>query len=94
MNKIKIGLVFENKDTAKEFVIKHAPYGETIKDNECEFIYETSILRFIYIKPFLNYKAHRLNFAFTNESIRDTEWFDRVISPVQIVGIGIIDQLI
>lgn len=93
MNKIKIALVFADKSTAKSFVNDNAPNGEIRRDSEREFVYETPILRFEWIKPFLNYKAHRLNFIFTNENIRDTEWFDTVIRPMQIVGTGAIDQL-
>lgn len=93
MNKIKVGLVFESKDTAKSFVSENAPYGGTIKDSAHEFVYETSMLIFIWIKPFSNFKGRRLNFVFTIEEIRDTEWFDTVIRPMQIVGTGAIDQI-
>ena len=92
MNKIKIGLVFENKDTARAFVCANLPYGKTIIDSNCEFVYETSIANFIWIKPFANFKGIRLNFVFTTEEIRDTDWFDTVIRPMQIVGTGAIDQ--
>lgn len=93
MNKIKVGLVFESKDTAKDFVSENAPHGETIRDSKHEFVYETSMLVFIWIKPFSTFKGRRLNFVFTIEEIRDTEWFDTVIRPMQIVGTGAIDQI-
>lgn len=92
MNKIKIALVFEDKNTAKSFVDENAPDGEVKRDCEHEFIYETPILRFTWIKPFVNFKGQRLNYVFTKESIKDTDWFDRVIRPAQMVGTGAIDQ--
>lgn len=93
MNKIKVGLVFEDKNTAKKFISEHAPYGKAILDSEHEFVYETSMLVFFWIKPFSTCKGRRLNFIFTVEEIRDTEWFDTVIRPMQTVGTGAIDQI-
>lgn len=92
MNKIKVALVFEDKSTAKSFVANNAPNGEIKRDYSNEFVYETPMLHFEWIKPFLNYKGQRFNFVFTNEVIRDTDWFDTVIRPMQIVGTGAIDQ--
>lgn len=92
MNSIKIALVFENKEIAKDFVIKNAPNG-TIKINSVhEFVYETPILHFYWVKPFTNFRGKRVNFVYTTEGIRDTKWFDEVIRPMQIVGTGAIDQ--
>lgn len=92
MNKIKVGLAFENKDTAREFVSKYAPYGEAIRDSENEFIYDTPMMRFIYIKPFVSSKCIRLNFVYTVKEIQDTTWFNTVVRPLQTLGIGVIDQ--
>lgn len=92
MNKIKVGLVFEDKETAKVFVCANQPYGKIVRDNKNEFVYETPIIIFTWIKPFINTHGVRLNFVFTTEEIRDTEWFDTVIRPMQIVGTGAIDQ--
>ncbi len=48
MNRIKVGLVFKDKDTAKKFVDENAPYGKAVIDSEHEYIYETPMLKFIY----------------------------------------------
>ena len=93
MNKIKVGLVFKNKETAKAFVCENMPYGKTKRDSENEFIYETSMVNFVWLKPFGNFSGFRLNFVFTTEDIRDTDWFDTVIRPMQMVGTGSIDQI-
>lgn len=93
MNKIKVGLVFKDKDTAKAFVCANSPYGKTVKDSEREFVYETPVANFVWIKPFDNILGMRLNFVFTTEEIRDTDWFDTVIRPMQMVGTGAIDQI-
>lgn len=82
MNKIKIALVFENIETAKSFVAINAPNGMVRIDSANEFVYETPILRFNWIKPFTNCKDKRVNFVFTTEDIRDTKWFARRGCPV------------
>lgn len=90
INKIKVGLVFENKDAAKSFVSENLPYEKTIRESKYEFICETPIMKLVWLKPFQNIKGIRLNFVFTTEEIRDTNWFDTVIRPMQIVGTGTI----
>ncbi len=93
MNKIEIALVFENIETAKSFVAINVPNGMVRIDSANEFVYETPILRFNWIKPFTNFKGKRVNFVFTTEDIRDTTWFDCVIRPMQVVGTCAIDQV-
>lgn len=92
MNKVKVALVFEDKETAKRFVLESAPNGTAKIDSKAQFIYETSILCFTWIKPFTSFKGGRVNFVFTTEDIRNTDWFDVVIRPMQVVGTGTIDQ--
>lgn len=84
--------MFEDKDTAKEFALRNAPGGTIVIDSGNQFVYETSILRFDWIRPFTRFKGKRTNFVYTTENIRDTPWFDTVIRPMQIVGTGAIDQ--
>lgn len=92
MNSIKVALVFKNKEMAKDFVARNAPNGVIKIDSVHEFVYETPILHFYWIKAFTNSKSKRVNFVYTTEDIRDTKWFDEVIRPMQIVGTGAIDQ--
>lgn len=91
MNSIKIALVFKDKEVAKNFVATNAPNDTIILDSINEFIYETTILEFYWIKAFTNFKGRRFNFIYTTEDIRDTKWFDEVIRPMQIVGTGAIE---
>jgi len=90
MNKIKVALIFEDKSMAKNFVAENAPYGIVRIDSQLQFVYETSILRFDWIKPFINFKGKRVNFVFTTKDIRDSIWFDTVIRPMQMVGTGVV----
>lgn len=92
INSIKVALVFEEKQTAKDFVMKNAPNGTVKIDSTYEFVYETPIIHFYWHKPFINCKGRRINFVYTTEDIRDTDWFDMVIRPMQVVGTGAIDQ--
>lgn len=91
-NKIKVALIFEDKNVAKKFALGKAPGGTVEIDTQHQFVYETSILRFDWIRPFINFKGKRINFVYTTEDIRDTDWFDVVIRPMQMVGTGAIDQ--
>ena len=93
MNKIKVALIFDDKGTAKSFVFENAKGGIIKIDSDNQFVYETSILYFEWIKPSIYFKGHRVNFVYTTENIRDTPWFDTVIRPMQIVGTGAIDQV-
>lgn len=93
MNKIKVALVFEDKNTAKQFALTKAPNGTVMVDSESHFVFETSILRFDWIKAFTNFKGKRVNFVFTTKDIRDTNWFDVIIRPMQMPGTGVIDLL-
>ena len=92
MNKIKVALIFEDKNVAKKFAFKNAPDGTVVMDSQSQFVYETSILRFDWIKPNINFKGKRIHFVYTTEDIRNTHWFDAVIRPMQIVGVGVIGQ--
>lgn len=92
MNKIKVALIFEDKSVAKKFVAENEPYGIVRIDSQFQFVYETSILRFDWIKPFINFKGQRVNFVFTTKDIRDSLWFDTVIRPMQMVGTGVINE--
>lgn len=92
MNKIKVALIFEDKSAAKKFVVENAPYGAVRIDSQHQFVYETSILRFDWVKPFINFKGQRVNFVFTTKNIRDSLWFDTVIRPMQMVGTGVINE--
>lgn len=92
INKIKVALVFEDKETAKKFVLENAPGGTVTIDSGQQFVYETPILRFNWVKPSINFKGQRVNFVYTTEAIRDTLWFDAVIRPMQCAGTGVIDQ--
>lgn len=92
MNKIKVALIFEDKSVAKKFALENAPGGAVKIDSEYQFVYETSILYFDWIKPSIRFKGQRVNFVYTTEDIRDTPWFDAVIRPMQMVGTGAIDQ--
>jgi len=92
VNKIKVALVFADKSVANEFVIQNAPGGIVKIDSENQFVYETQMLLFYWIKPFTQFKGQRVNFVFTTQNVRDTTWFDSVIRPMQIVGTGAIDQ--
>jgi len=91
MNRIKIALVFEDIETAKSFVAINAPNGVVKINSTNEFVYETPILYFYWVKPFTNFKGRRVNFVYTTEDIRDTEWFNCIIRPMQIVGTVAID---
>lgn len=90
MNKIKVALIFEDKSVAKKFAFENAQEGVVIIDSKHQFVYETSILRFDWIKPSISFKGRRVNFVFTTKEIRDTPWFDAVIRPMQMVGTGVI----
>ena len=92
MNKIKVALIFEDKSVAKKFALENAPDGAVKIDSEYQFVYETSILYFDWIKPSIRFKGQRVNFVYTTGNIRDTPWFDAVIRPMQMVGTGAIDQ--
>lgn len=91
MNKIKIALVFENIETAKKFVAINAPNGVVKINSANSFVYDTQILHFYWVKPFVDCRGGRANFVYTTEDIRDTKWFDEVIRPMQIVGTGVIE---
>ncbi len=85
-NKIKIGLVFNNKNDAVDFINKNILGGIFIKQSMNELIYETPLERFTWIKPFSNFKGYRLNFVFTTKDIHNTDWFKEVIYPMLIAG--------
>lgn len=89
-NKIKIALIFPDKSTAKSFVSEKAPGGVVKVDSRNQFVYETSFSIYSWIKPFTTFRGQRANFVFTTEDVRDTDWFDTVIRPMQIVGTGCI----
>lgn len=91
ISKIKVALVFNEKDTAVEFVRENTTDGMVVATSVHQFVYETPILRFEWIKPFCNFKGQRVNFVFTTKAIRDTQWFDSVIRPMQMGGTGIFD---
>lgn len=92
INRLKIGLLFNNKDTAIQFIMENAPNAVCKIDSKNELIYETSILRFEWIKPSISFKAKRLNYIFTTKDILNTNFFDTVICPMITTGICIIDE--
>lgn len=93
INKVKIGLVFETKDIARDFIHRYAPESEVKLDNKYGFICETPILHFVWIKAFTEGCGQRLNFVFTTEEIRNTIWFDKVIRPMQWLGTSTIEEV-
>lgn len=91
-NKIKIALVFRDKDAAKNFALETSANGIVKIDSTHQFVYETPILRFVWIRPFTYHLVgSRINFVYTTEYVRNTEWFDEVIRPMLMGGTGAID---
>ena len=91
-NRIKIGLVFDTREEAKDFVETHAPTATRKIYSKYELVYETPIMVLRWVKPFRDFQGQRLNFVFTTKSIRDTDWFDTCVRPAQWVGTSAIDE--
>lgn len=90
-NRIKIGLVFNTAEEAKDFVEAYAPPATKKIYSRYGLIYETPIMVFHWVKPFSETCGQRFNFIFTTEAIRNTDWFDTCIRPAQRVGTSAID---
>lgn len=88
MDKIRVGLVFEDKEDAVSFMRAYSK--DTTLDNGLE-IYESSTMVFHWIKPFSLALGLRLNFVFTTQDVRNTDWFNTVIRPMLMPGEAIID---
>lgn len=92
-NKIKIGLIFNTKETAADFINQNILNGTFIRHFASELVYETPLERFIWIKPFSTFRGYKLNFVFTTKDIRDTKWFDEVIRSMLVCGTGTIGKI-
>ncbi len=90
-NRIKIGLVFDTKEEARDFIETYSPTATIEINSQNELVYETPIMVFRWVKPFCDSQGQTLNFVFTKESIRDTDWFDTCVRPAQRVGTSAID---
>lgn len=91
-NRIKIGLVFETMEEAKDFIETYAPTAMRKIYSKYELVYETPIMVFQWVKPFCDCRGQRLNFVFTTKLIRNTDWFDTCVRPAQWAGTSAIDE--
>lgn len=88
--KMKIGLVFDSKQTAIKFVQENAPNGTVIRESDYEFIYETPIIRFVWLEPRLDFRGVKVNYIYTTKRFKNTEAFRTLVEPWLSTGVGTI----
>lgn len=89
MQKIRVAVICDTLQEAQDFLGKLAPDAMKVKCGISEYSVETNFLHIDWIKTgAINFLGWRLNYVYTTKEIYDSKWFNTVISPMFICGVG------
>lgn len=75
-----VGLVFKTLEEAQSFIYSRFPKAKILKN--CPYVAKLDEFKFIYIPAYEFFKGQRLNYLFTTNKIKQSEWFKSVVLPM------------
>lgn len=93
IQKIRVAVICDTLQEAQDFMSKLAPDAMKVKCSISEYSVETNALRIDWIRTgAVNFLGWRLNYVYTTKAISNCEWFNSIIRPMFMCGIGDINQ--
>ena len=89
IHKIKVAVICDTLQEAQSFIQKLAPDAVVAKGSFSEYSVETNAMIIDWIPTgSMCFLGWRINYIYTTKEIYHSEWFNTVIAPMYVYGVG------